>query len=175
MKWAGKELPEAVRQGQRLTTMTANQKQLVMPAAHEVPRCGESGATVGEWLPHLGAGRRRLCFIKSMHTDQINHAPAMTKFLTGHQLPGRPSIGAWASYGLGSENRNLPDFLVMISQDAAAERPAALRPLLGQRLSPVALSGREAAQRQDPVLYLRDPDGLPRDRSGGTCSTASRN
>lgn len=115
MKWAG-QLPESVRQGQRLTTMTASQKQLVMPARVKFQHCGASGATVGEWLPHLANVADDLCFIKSMHTDQINHAPAMTQFLTGHQLAGRPSIGSWISYGLGSANANLPDFIVMISK-----------------------------------------------------------
>ena len=114
--WAGKELPESVRQGQRLTTMTANQKQLVMPARTQFKRYGESGATIGEWLPHHAQVVDDLCFVKSMVTDQINHAPAMTKFLTGHQLPGRPSLGAWTSYGLGSENQNLPEYLVLISK-----------------------------------------------------------
>ena len=85
VEWAGKELPDSVRQGQRLTTMTANQKQLIMPARTKFHRYGESGATIGEWLPHLGKVADELCFVKSMTTDQINHAPAMTKFLTGHQ------------------------------------------------------------------------------------------
>jgi hypothetical protein len=113
---AGQELPDSVRQGQRLTTMTSGQKQLIMPARTSFGRYGESGATIGEWLPHHAKVADDLCFIKSMVTDEINHAPAMTKFLTGHQLPGRPSLGAWTSYGLGSENRNLPDYLVLISK-----------------------------------------------------------
>jgi hypothetical protein len=116
MKWAGQKLPDSVRQGQRLTTMTANQEQLVLPGLTQFSKHGQSGATVSEWLPHTGEVADELCFIKSMVTDQINHAPAMTKFLTGHQLPGRPSFGAWASYGLGSSNRNLPDYLVLISK-----------------------------------------------------------
>src|SRR3954453_6156631 len=81
MKLAGTELPESVRQGQRLTTMTANQKQLILPAKTKFERCGKSGATIGEWLPHLREVADDLCFIKSMYTDQINHAPAMTQFL----------------------------------------------------------------------------------------------
>ncbi|MBP9226363.1 MAG: DUF1501 domain-containing protein, partial [Verrucomicrobiales bacterium] len=110
-KWAGVELPESIRQGQRLTTMTSNQKQLILPGITKFSRHGESGATVSEWLPHTAGIADELCFVKSMVTDQINHAPAMTKFLTGHQLAGRPSFGAWASYGLGSLNQNLPDYL----------------------------------------------------------------
>lgn len=163
MKWAGIELPDSVRQGQRVTTMTANQKQLIMPPRVNFERCGQSGATIGEWLPHLRGVADELCFIKSMHTDEINHAPAMTKFLTGHQLPGRPSMGAWLSYGLGSMNRNLPDYLVMISK---MQRPSD-QPLYdhywGSGFLPSRYQGVKLRNSKDPVLYLRDPDGLPRD------------
>lgn len=167
MKWAGIELPDSVRQGQRVTTMTANQKQLVMPPRVKFARCGKSGATIGEWLPHLREVADDLCFIKSMHTDEINHAPAMTKFLTGHQLPGRPSMGAWLSYGLGSENRNLPDYLVMISK---MQRPSD-QPLYdhywGSGFLPSRYQGVKLRNSKDPVLYLSDPDGLPRDLRRG--------
>jgi hypothetical protein len=167
MKWAGIELPDSVRQGQRVTTMTANQKQLIMPAATKFTRCGQSGATISEWLPHLKEVADDVCFIKSMHTDQINHAPAMTKFLTGHHLPGRPSMGAWTSYGLGSENRNLPDYLVMISK---MQRPSD-QPLYdhywGSGFLPSVYQGVKLRNSKDPVLYLRDPDGLPRDMRRG--------
>ena len=163
MKWAGIELPDSVRQGQRVTTMTSGQKQLIMPPRVKFARCGQSGATIGEWLPHLRGVADELCFIKSMHTDEINHAPAMTKFLTGHQLPGRPSMGAWVSYGLGSENRNLPDYLVMISK---MQRPSD-QPLYdhywGSGMLPSRYQGVKLRNAKDPVLYLRDPDGLPRE------------
>lgn len=161
-KWAGKELPESVRGGQRLTTMTASQKQLIMPARTKFGSYGESGATVGEWLPHHAAVADDLCFVKSMVTDQINHAPAMTKFLTGHQLPGRPSLGAWSSYGLGSENKNLPDYLVLISK---MKRPSD-QPLYdhywGSGFLPSRFQGVKLRNSKDSVLYLRDPQGLPR-------------
>ena len=161
-KWAGKELPASVRQGQRLTTMTRNQKQLIMPARTKFRQHGESGATIGEWLPHHSEVADDLCFIKSMVTDQINHAPAMTKMLTGHQIPGRPSIGAWSSYGLGSENRNLPDYLVLISK---MKRPSD-QPLYdhywGSGFLPSQYQGVKLRNAKEPVLYLRDPDGLPR-------------
>ena len=167
MKWAGKELPESVRQGQRLTTMTASQKQLIMPAKTRFRRCGDSGATIGEWLPHHEHIADEVCFVKSMVTDQINHAPAMTKFLTGHQLPGRPSLGCWASYGLGSVNRNLPDYLVLISR---MKRPSD-QPLYdhywGSGFLPSRYQGVKLRNSKDPVLYLRDPDGLPRDLRRG--------
>lgn len=162
-KWAGKELPESIRNGQRLTTMTANQKQLVMPARASFHLGRKSGATVSHWLPHIASISDELCFIKSMHTDQINHAPAMTHFLTGSQIPGRPSVGSWVSYGLGSDNKNLPDFLVLISR---MQRPSD-QPLYdhywGSGFLPSRYQGVKLRNSKDPVLYLRDPDGLPRD------------
>ncbi len=162
-KLAGTELPESVRQGQRLTTMTSSQKQLIKPAATKFQRYGQSGATIGEWLPHLGRVADEICFIKSMYTEEINHAPAMTKYLTGHQIPGRPSLGAWVSYGLGSVNRNLPDYLVLISK---MQRPSD-QPLYdhywGSGFLPSRYQGVKLRNSKDPVLYLRDPDGLPRE------------
>ncbi len=161
-QWAGKELPESVRQGQRLTLMTAQQQQLVMPSKTRFHRCGESGATVSEWLPHIGSVADDVCFIKSMFSEHINHAPAMTFLLTGHQIPGRPSIGAWASYGLGSFNRNLPDFVVLVSK---MERPSD-QPLYdyywGSGFLPTRYQGVKFRNAESPVLYLNDPDGLPR-------------
>jgi hypothetical protein len=166
-KWAGTELPASVRQGQRLTTMTANQKQLILPGITQFSRHGQSGAEVSEWLPHLGTVADDLCFIRSMTTDQINHAPAMTQFLTGHQLPGRPSLGAWVSYGLGSPNRNLPDFLVLISR---MQRPSD-QPLYdhywGSGFLPSRYQGVKLRSARDPVLYLNDPEGLPRELRRG--------
>jgi hypothetical protein len=163
MKLAGTELPESVRRGQRLTTMTSSQKQLILPAKAKFQRHGQSGAMVSEWLPHLAEVADELCFIKSMHTDEINHAPAMTHFLTGNQLAGSPSIGAWTSYGLGSENRDLPDFLVMLSK---MQRPSD-QPLYdhywGSGFLPSQYQGVKLRNARDPVLYLRDPDGLPRE------------
>lgn len=167
MKWAGRELPESVRQGQRLTTMTANQKQLILPGITNFSKCGQSGATIGEWLPHLQGVADELCFIKSMHTDQINHAPAMTQFLTGHQLAGRPSLGAWVSYGLGSLNRNLPDYIVMLSK---MQRPSD-QPLYdhywGSGFLPSRYQGVKLRNAKDRVLYLNDPEGLPRELRRG--------
>ena len=167
IKWAGTELPDSVRQGQRLTTMTSNQKQLILPGITKFSKHGASGATLSEWLPHTGSIADELCFVKSMITDQINHAPAMTKFLTGHQLAGRPSFGAWASYGLGSANHNLPDYLVLISK---MKRPSD-QPLYdhywGSGFLPSRYQGVKLRNAKDPVLYLRDPDGLPRELRRG--------
>ena len=162
LQWAGQELPDSVRQGQRVTTMTANQKQLIMPPIAKFIRHGKSGTELGEWLPYLGKVVDEICLVKSMHTDQINHAPAMTQFLTGNQLPGRPSVGAWASYGLGSVNQNLPDYLVLLSK---MQRPSD-QPLYdhywGSGFLPSRYQGVKLRNAKDPVLYLRDPEGLPR-------------
>jgi hypothetical protein len=142
--------------------MTAQSKQLIMPGRTKFSRHGQSGATISEWMPHLGRVADDLCFVKSMTTDQINHAPAMTRFLTGHPLPGRPSIGGWISYGLGTENRNLPDFVVLISK---MQRPSD-QPLYdhywGSGFLPSRYQGVKLRNSADPVLYLKDPNGLPR-------------
>lgn len=159
---AGKELPDSVRNGQRLTGMTAGKPQLIMPAHSRFQRHGESGATVSDWLPHIGAIADDLCFIKSMTTDQINHAPAMTRFLTGHHLVGRPSIGSWFSYGLGSSNRDLPDFLVLLSKMKRGSDQPLYDHYWGSGFLPSVYQGVKLRSAKDPVLYLRDPEGLPR-------------
>ena len=174
MRWQGRELPESVRQGQRLTTMTAGQKQLILPGIAKFARCGQSGATVSEWLPHTQRVADELCFIKSMTTDQINHAPAMTAFLTGHQLAGRPSVGAWVSYGLGSVNRNLPDYVVMISR---MQRPSD-QPLYdhywGSGFLPSRHQGVKLRSGSEPVLYLSDPAGVDRSLRRGLLDAAAQ-
>src|SRR5688572_29822335 len=117
----GKEIPESVHKNQRLSTMTAGQKQkLVLPPIAGFKQHGQSGAWLGEYLPHMASVADDLCFIKSMHTEAVNHAPAITFFLTGGEQPGRPSMGAWATYGLGTESENLPGFVVMTSRDKEA-------------------------------------------------------
>ncbi len=169
-RWAGKELPDSVRQGQRLTTMTANQEQLIMPGKTQFQRHGQSGATISEWLPHLGRVADELCFIKSMTTDQINHAPAMTKFLTGHQIPGRPSMGAWSSYGLGSPNKDLPEYLVLISKMKRGSDQPLYDHYWGSGFLPSQHQGVKLRNAKDPVLYLRDPEGLPPELRRGMIS-----
>ena len=161
-KWAGKELPESVRQGQRLTTMTANQKQLIMPARASFSPQGQSGAMTGEWIPHMGRIADDVCFVKSMVTNEINHAPAMTKFLTGHQIPGRPSLGAWLSYGLGSANENLPNYLVMHARTKHPEQSLFGR-LWGSGFMPSRHQGVLLRSQGDPVLYLNNPAGVTRE------------
>ena len=112
----GTELPESVRMGQRITGMTSGQKQLLcVGSPFEFSRHGKSGAELSELLPHTAKIADDITIIRSMHTDPINHDPAVTYFGTGNQQPGRPTMGAWISYGLGSENANLPSFVVLLS------------------------------------------------------------
>ena len=120
-EWMGKEIPESVQGGQRLSTMTSGQKSKpVLPNITEFKQYGQSGAWVNNFMPHIASIADEVCFVKSMHTEAINHAPAITFFLTGAQIPGRPSMGAWLSYGLGSETQDLPAFVVMTSRDKEA-------------------------------------------------------
>jgi len=162
-KLAGTPLPDSVRNGQRLTGMTKNQPQLIMPPHSRFRQHGQSGATVSDWLPYTAGIADELCFIKSMVTDQINHAPAMTKFLTGHQLTGRPSMGSWFSYGLGSENRDLPDYLVLLSKMKRGSDQPLYDHYWGSGFLPSVYQGVKLRSAKDPVLYLRDPEGLPRE------------
>ncbi|MFT6861763.1 MAG: hypothetical protein ACJAVK_000316 [Akkermansiaceae bacterium] len=162
IKMAGQKLPDSVRGGQRLTGMTKGQPQLIMPSHTQFERYGKSGATIGEWLPHTASVADELCFVKSMVTDQINHAPAMTKFLTGHHLTGRPSMGAWASYGLGSANKDLPDYLVLLSKMKRGSDQPLYDNYWGSGFLPSVYQGVKLRNAKEPVLYLGDPDGLPR-------------
>ncbi len=161
-KLEGSELPDSVRKGQRVTTMTKGKQHLVMATRAKFHRWGNSGATVSEWLPHIGSVSDDLCFVKSMHTDYINHAPAMTFYLTGHQIPGRPTVGAWVSYGLGSMNRNLPEFVVLVSK---MQRPTD-QPLYeyywGSGFLPTRHQGVKLRPGSEPVLYLNNPEGVSR-------------
>ena len=120
-KMQGEEVPDSILQGLRQTTMTAGQKSKpCLPAAWGGRRRGESGMWISDLLPYTAKIVDDLCFVRSVHGEQINHAPAMTHMLTGHNLPGRPSIGAWLTYGLGSMADDLPSFVVMTSQDREA-------------------------------------------------------
>jgi hypothetical protein len=125
---------------------------------------GKSGAWVSELMPHLGGVADELCFIRSMHTEAINHDPAVTFLQTGHQQPGRPSLGAWTSYGLGNENANLPAFVVLISRGSAA-RPAdpLYARLWGSGFLPSNHQGVAFRSSGDPVLYLSNPPGMSED------------
>jgi hypothetical protein len=158
----GTELPDSVRQGQRLTGMTATQSSLpIAPSRFKFARHGKCGAWVSELMPQTAKVVDELCFIKSMHTEAINHDPAVTFFQTGHQLAGRPSIGAWLSYGLGSETSDLPAFVVLISQGTGNPNDQPLYDRLwGSGFLPSKYQGVKFRSVGDPVLYLSNPEGL---------------
>lgn len=158
----GIELPDSVRMNQRLTGMTSNQESLpVAPSIFKFARHGQSGAWISQLLPNLGTVADDLCFIKSMHTEAINHDPAVTFLQTGHQQPGRPSFGSWLSYGLGSENQNLPAFVVLLSRGSAARPDDPLHARLwGSAFLPSNHQGVTFRSTGDPVLYLSDPPGI---------------
>lgn len=161
----GTELPDSVRRGQRLTGMTASQKTFpVQKTLFEFKRHGESGAWVSELLPHTAKIADKLSFIRTMHTEAINHDPAVTFLQTGSQLAGRPSIGAWLSYGLGTENEDLPAFIVMISRGKARVGQALYTRLWGSGFLPSRYQGVKFRSQGDPVLYLSDPEGVSRNR-----------
>ncbi len=153
------ELPESIRQGQRLTGMTAAQSSFpVAPSIYQFAQHGNSGAWVSELMPHTAKIADQLCFIKSMYTEAINHDPAITFFQTGFQLAGRPSIGAWMSYGLGSENKDLPAFVVLVST-GISDQPLYDR-LWGSGFLPTRYQGVKLRSGADPVLYLSNPEGM---------------
>jgi hypothetical protein len=161
----GTELPGSVRMGQRLTGMTSAQASFpIAPARFTFAQYGRSGAWVSELLPHTARVVDELCFLKSMYTEAINHDPAITFFQTGAQLAGRPSMGSWVSYGLGSENQNLPAFVAMISQGTGnpADQPLYDR-LWGSGFLPTKYQGIKFRSVGDPVLFLSNPAGMGRD------------
>jgi hypothetical protein len=155
----GKDLPASVRMGQRLTGMSGNQATLPLAGSlFKFGRHGQSGATVSELMPWTAKAVDELCFVKSMHTEAINHDPAITFFQTGSQLAGRPSMGAWLSYGLGSANENLPAFVVLISKDRI-DQPLYAR-LWGNGFLSSIHQGVQFRSGKDPVLYLANPSGV---------------
>lgn len=161
---AGQQLPDTVRQGQRLTTMTSGQKQLpVLPPHKPFQAYGKSKMMLSTMLPYTGSIADDICLVNSMNTEAINHAPAATFFLTGSQIPGRPSMGAWLSYGLGSLNSNLPAFVVMNSRDRENTCGQLLYDYYwGSGFIPSQHQGVQFRASGDPVLYLSNPNGMPR-------------
>jgi hypothetical protein len=154
----GKELPDSVRKGQRLTGMTSTQASLpIAPAIFDFAQHGESGAWVSELLPYTAEIADDLCFIKTLYTEAINHDPAITMLQTGAQLAGRPSMGSWLSYGLGSDNEDLPTFVAMTSGDGG--QPLYDR-LWGSGFLPTKHQGVKFRRSGDPVLYLSNPPGV---------------
>ena len=158
-KMHGQQLPESVRKGQRLTAMSGSQSSLpLVGSPFKFKQHGESGATISHILPHTAKIADELCFIKSMHTEAINHGPAVTHVQTGSQFPGRPSMGAWLSYGLGSENADLPSFVVMVTKNKGGQ-PLVSR-LWGSGFLPSRHQGVRFRSGKDPVLYLSNPNGI---------------
>ncbi len=156
------DLPASVIGGQRFTTMTSNQERFpIAPSQFEFARHGESGRWVSELLPHTAQVVDDLCVMHSVHTDSINHDPGITFCVTGTEQPGRPSMGAWVSYGLGSENRDLPSFVVLHPSWSAKRNAQALfSRLWGTAFLPTRHQGVPLRAHGDPVLYLSDPPGI---------------
>ena len=155
----GQELPDSIRKGQRLTGMSGSQASLpVVPSIYKFAQHGKSQTWISELLPHTSQVVDDLCIIKSLYSEAINHDPAITFFQTGNQLPGRPSIGSWLSYGLGSDNNNLPTFIVLVSKDAPKDQPLYAR-LWGNGFLPTEHQGVQFRSGKDPVLYLNNPEG----------------
>ncbi len=158
-KLNGQELPKSIRKGQRLTGMTAGQTSFPLAGSiFNFKQYGQSGAWMSDLMPHTARISDELCFIKSMHTDAINHDPAVTFMQTGSQFSGRPSIGSWISYGLGSDNENLPNFVVLVTKDKTGQ-PLYSR-LWGNGFLPSEHQGTQFRSGKDPVLFLQNPPGV---------------
>lgn len=163
-KWKGTAIPESIHRNQRVSTMTQGAAKLVLPAFTGFRRAGQSGAWICDFLPHLSTCVDDLCFIKSMHTSAVNHAPAITFFLTGSEMPGRPSMGSWTTYGLGSENQELPGFVVMTSRDKEASCGQIFYDFYwSSGFLPSKYQGVKFRAGSEPVLYLRNPTAISAD------------
>ena len=161
--WFDKDMPKSIRNGQRLTTMTSSQARLpIAPTKYRFARHGESGMWVTELLPHAAKMVDEMCFIRSLHTEAINHEPAITCMQTGNQIAGRPCLGAWVSYGLGSLNSDLPTFVVLVAKPSGSAQP---QPISARIWSSGYLPGEHAGvtfrSAGDPILYIQNPPGVP--------------
>lgn len=159
------DLPESVRKGTRLSTMTASQGSYkILPPLKPFKQYGECGRWLSELLPHTGGVADDICLVRSMYTEAVNHAPGVTLFMTGSQIPGRPSLGAWMTYGLGTLTSELPSFVVMTSSDIGKTCGQLFFDYYwGSGFLPSKYQGVRFRSGNDPVLYLRDPQGLPRE------------
>ncbi len=160
----GQELPDSIRQGQRLTGMTSGQTSFpVIAPKFGFSQAGGAGTWISDLLPHTAQQIDRICLVRSMHTEAINHDPAITFVQTGSQQPGRPSLGAWLSYGLGSESENLPAFVVLISHGTGKDaNQGLLERLWGAGFLPSSHQGVKLRSAGDAVLFLSDPPGIDR-------------
>ena len=172
--WYDKDLPESIRKGQRLTTMTSGQARFpIAPSKFKFAQHGKCGMWVSELLPHTAKMVDDMCFIRSMHTEAINHEPAITYMQTGNQVTGRPCLGAWVSYGLGSLNQNLPTFVVLVAGPTNTEQVQAISARLW---SPATCPGEHAGVRSArPAIRSCTSTTRPacRPRFAATRSTAS--
>ncbi len=160
-KWHGKEIPKEFLGDKRFSTMTADKTKSILAEITKFKQHGQSGAQVSSFLPYTASIADKLCFIKSMHTTQVNHAPAITFFLTGGERFGRPSIGSWLSYGLGSMNQELPTFVAMTSVDKEASCGQMFYDSYwGSGFLPSVHQGVKFRGGGDPVLYLENPTGI---------------
>ncbi len=159
------DLPDSVRRGQRITGMVASQARLaVQPSRFSFQPGGSCGTRISDLLPHTRDVADEICVLRSLHTEAINHDPAITFFQSGSQLPGRPSMGAWVDYGLGRLSDNLPAFVVLVSVNAKRAGQGLLARLWGSGFLPSAHQGVQFRSAGEPVLYLNDPEGLTRAR-----------
>lgn len=159
------DLPDSIRRGQRITGMVASQARFaVQPSKFDFKPGGKSGTVISDLLPHTRSIADEICVIRSLHTEAINHDPAITFFQSGSQLPGRPSMGAWADYGLGRLSENLPAFVVLISINKVRSGQGLLARLWGSGFLPSQHQGVQFRAAGEPVLYLNDPPGLTRER-----------
>ena len=165
VKRRGEDLPESIRKGQRLTGMTSGQDSFPLAGSiFKFGQHGQSGAYISELLPYTAKVADEICIVNSMYTEAINHDPAITFFQTGSQQPGRPSIGSWLSYGLGSDNKNLPSFTVLLSRGTGRPQGQPLYSRLwGNGFLHSLHQGVQFRSGKDPVLYLNDPIGVTRE------------
>jgi hypothetical protein len=162
-QWYDKDLPESVRMGQRLTTMTSGQARFpIAPSMYKFKQHGQSGMWVTELLPNVARMVDDLCFVRSMHTEAINHEPAISYMQTGNQITGRPCLGSWMSYGLGSLNDDLPTFVVQVARPSNTEQVQAISARLwSSGYLPGAHAGVSFRTSGDPILYINNPPGVP--------------
>ncbi len=163
--WYDKDLPPSVRGNQRLTTMTSGQSRFpIAPTKYKFARQGQAGMWMTELLPHLSKCADDICWMRSLHTEAINHEPAITAMQTGNQVQGRPCLGAWASYGLGSMNKNLPTFVVLVAEPTNREQEQAISARLWTSgYLPGEHAGVAFRTKGDPILYINNPPGVSPD------------
>ncbi len=163
-KWFDKDLPESIRNGQRLTTMTSGQTRFpIAPTKYKFSAAGNCGMPMNtELLPNLAKKADEICWMRSLHTEAINHEPAIAAMQTGNQITGRPCLGAWASYGLGSDNENLPAFVVLVATPTNRQQEQAISARLWNAgYLPGEHAGVPFRSKGDPILFINNPPGVP--------------